>query len=104
VERAHYLAEPDRALLWFLVQPAPALLKRHARQGTAHAALVAEILDLLSGNRSAPASTTSRPVEPAGTGVTGVAGPAASGQRQMGQGAAIRPGAKQPAIIELGGR
>jgi LuxR family transcriptional regulator, maltose regulon positive regulatory protein len=61
VERALDLAEPDRALLWFLVQPAPALLERHARQGTGHVGLVAEILDLLSGNRSAPPSATSRP-------------------------------------------
>src|SRR5690348_2560344 len=44
------LAEPEGALLWFLLHPAPGLLERHARQGTAHAALIAEILGLLSGN------------------------------------------------------
>ncbi len=39
LERALDLAEPDGALLWFLMHPAPGLLKRHARQRTAHAAL-----------------------------------------------------------------
>jgi LuxR family transcriptional regulator, maltose regulon positive regulatory protein len=49
VERALDLAEPDGALLWFLLHPAPGLLERHARQRTAHGALIAEILDLLAG-------------------------------------------------------
>jgi LuxR family transcriptional regulator, maltose regulon positive regulatory protein len=53
VERALDLAEPDGALLWFLLHPAPGLLERHARQRTAHAALIAEILDLLAGNSPA---------------------------------------------------
>jgi LuxR family transcriptional regulator, maltose regulon positive regulatory protein len=48
VERALDLAEPDGALLWFLLHPAPGLLERNARQRTAHAALIAEILDLLA--------------------------------------------------------
>jgi len=47
VERALDLAEPDGALLPFLLHPAPGLLERQARQRTAHAALIAEILDLL---------------------------------------------------------
>ena len=55
LERALDLAEPDGALLWFLLHPAPDLLERHARQRTAHAALVAQIRDLLAGNRPAPA-------------------------------------------------
>jgi LuxR family maltose regulon positive regulatory protein len=54
VERALDLAEPDGALLWFVLHPAPELLERHARQGTAHAALIADILSLLAGNRPAP--------------------------------------------------
>jgi LuxR family transcriptional regulator, maltose regulon positive regulatory protein len=54
LERALDLAEPDGALLWFLLHPAPRLLERHARQHTAHAALIAQILDLLAGNRPAP--------------------------------------------------
>jgi len=54
LERALDLAEPDGALYWFLLHPAPGLLERHARQRTAHAALIADILSLLAGNRSAP--------------------------------------------------
>jgi LuxR family transcriptional regulator, maltose regulon positive regulatory protein len=54
LERALDLAEPDGALLWFLMHPAPGLLGRHVQQGTAHATLIAEILDLLAGNQPAP--------------------------------------------------
>jgi LuxR family maltose regulon positive regulatory protein len=54
VERALSLAAPDGALLWFLLHPAPGLLARHAQDGTAHAALIAEILGLLAGNQPAP--------------------------------------------------
>jgi LuxR family maltose regulon positive regulatory protein len=54
VERALDLAEPDGALLPFLLHPAPGLFERHARQRTAHAALTAEILSLLAGNEPAP--------------------------------------------------
>ena len=54
VERALDLAEPDGVLLWFVLHPAPGLLERHARHGTAHAALIADILSLLAGRRSAP--------------------------------------------------
>ncbi len=53
LERALDLAEPDTALSLFLLHPAPGLLERHARHGTAHTALIAEIQDLLAGNRSA---------------------------------------------------
>jgi len=48
LERALDLAEPDGLLLPFLLHPAPGLLDRHARHHTAHAALLAEILNLLS--------------------------------------------------------
>jgi LuxR family transcriptional regulator, maltose regulon positive regulatory protein len=61
LERALDLAEPDGALFWFLLHPAPGLLERHARQRTAHPALIAEILDLLAGNRPAPPSAGPRP-------------------------------------------
>ena len=61
LERALDLAEPDGALLWFLLHPAPGLLERQARQRTAHAALIAEILDLLAGNRPAPPPAGPRP-------------------------------------------
>jgi LuxR family transcriptional regulator, maltose regulon positive regulatory protein len=54
LERALDLAEPDGALLWFLLHPAPGLLERHARNGTAHAALIADILSLLAGRTPAP--------------------------------------------------
>jgi LuxR family maltose regulon positive regulatory protein len=51
--------------LWFLLHPAPGLLERQARQRTAHAALIAEILDLLAGNTPAPPSAGPRaPLEP----------------------------------------
>ncbi len=61
LERALDLAEADGALLWFLLHPAPALLGRHAQRGTAHAALLAAIRDLLSGNRPASSSARSQP-------------------------------------------
>ena len=61
LEHALDLAEPDGALMWFLMHPAPRLLKCHARQRTAHAALIAQILDLLSGNRPAPPPARLRP-------------------------------------------
>jgi LuxR family transcriptional regulator, maltose regulon positive regulatory protein len=61
VERALDLAEPDGALLWFVLHPAADLLERHARHGTAHAALIADILSLLAGNRSAPPPAGPRP-------------------------------------------
>jgi LuxR family maltose regulon positive regulatory protein len=54
LERALNLAEPDGVLLWFLVYPVPGLLERHARHGTAHASLVADILSLLAGRQLAP--------------------------------------------------
>ena len=61
LERAMDLAEPDGTLLWFLLHPAPGLLERQSRQRTAYAALIAQILDLLSGNRPAPPSAAPRP-------------------------------------------
>jgi LuxR family transcriptional regulator, maltose regulon positive regulatory protein len=61
LERTLDLAEPDARLLWFLLYPAPALLERHARRGTAHAALVAEILSLLAGNEPGPVPGRPRP-------------------------------------------
>jgi len=65
LERALGLAEPDSALMWFLMHPAPGLLERQARQRTAHAALIAQILDLLAGYRSAPPPAGPRaPLEP----------------------------------------
>lgn len=55
LEHALDLAEPDAVVLPFLLHPAPEVLERHARAGTAHAALISEILDLLAGKQEAPA-------------------------------------------------
>jgi LuxR family maltose regulon positive regulatory protein len=64
IERALDGAEPDGALLWFLLHPAPGLLERQARERTTHAALIAEILELLAGNRPAPSAGPRPPLEP----------------------------------------
>jgi LuxR family maltose regulon positive regulatory protein len=65
LEHALDLAEPNGAVLPFLLHPAPGLLERQARRRTGHAALVAEILDLLAGNRPAPQPAGPRlPMEP----------------------------------------
>jgi LuxR family transcriptional regulator, maltose regulon positive regulatory protein len=64
LERALDLAEPDGALLWFLLHPAPGLLERHASQRTAHAALLAHICDLLAGSKPAPPAGSRPALEP----------------------------------------
>jgi len=56
LEHALDLAEPDGLLTIFVLHPAPGLLQRHARHGTAHAALIADILSLLAGRKLAPPS------------------------------------------------
>ena len=50
--------------MWFLLHPAPGLLERNARQGTAHAALTARILDLQAGRTPAPQAGPQSPLEP----------------------------------------
>jgi len=52
LEHALDLAEPDGALLAFLLHPAPGLLEHHACHHTAHAALITQILDLLAGTQT----------------------------------------------------
>jgi len=64
LERALALAEPDGTLLWFWLHPAPGLLRRHARQRTAHPALVADILSLLAGQAPASPAGPPPPLEP----------------------------------------
>src|SRR5579863_871723 len=65
LERALDLADPDGALLWFLLHPVPELLQRHARQRSVHAALIAQILDLLAGNGPVPPPAQPRlPLDP----------------------------------------
>jgi LuxR family maltose regulon positive regulatory protein len=57
LERALDAAEPDHVLLPFLVHRAPDLLERHAVEGTAHAALISEILDRLRTDAIATTAT-----------------------------------------------
>jgi LuxR family maltose regulon positive regulatory protein len=64
LECALDLAEPDGALLWFLLHPVPGLLQRHARQRTAHPALIGDILSLLAGRAPAPPAGPPPPLEP----------------------------------------
>jgi LuxR family maltose regulon positive regulatory protein len=61
LERALDAAEPDRLLIPFLLHPAPGLLERHARHATAHAALIARILDLLAGTSPTGAGSSAAP-------------------------------------------
>jgi LuxR family transcriptional regulator, maltose regulon positive regulatory protein len=49
LERALELAECDRVLSPFLVDPIPELLERHARRSTGYRNLISEIFDLLAG-------------------------------------------------------
>jgi LuxR family transcriptional regulator, maltose regulon positive regulatory protein len=58
LERALALAEPDRVLLPFTVDPVPALLQQHPACRAAHPDLVADIFDVLS--RYVPMSPPSR--------------------------------------------
>jgi LuxR family maltose regulon positive regulatory protein len=64
LERALDLAERDGALLVFVLFPAPDLLERHAKRGTAHAALIADIQDMLAGRTPAPPTGPQPPLEP----------------------------------------
>jgi LuxR family maltose regulon positive regulatory protein len=50
LERALDRAAPESLLFPFLCDPAPELLDRHRRHGTAHAGLIAEIMSVLAGN------------------------------------------------------
>jgi LuxR family transcriptional regulator, maltose regulon positive regulatory protein len=50
IERALELAEPDGLLLPFVLTPVGALLERHPRHRSAHATLLATVLDLLAGS------------------------------------------------------
>jgi LuxR family maltose regulon positive regulatory protein len=51
LEQALDLAEPESLLFPFLYDPEPGLLDRHRRSGTAHAGLIAEILNVLAGQK-----------------------------------------------------
>ena len=65
LERALDLAEPDGALEPFLRLPASDLLERHVREGTAHAALIADILSLLADRKLAPQPARPQPPQEA---------------------------------------
>jgi LuxR family maltose regulon positive regulatory protein len=49
IERALELAEPEGIILPFVIAPARELLERHTRYRTAHATLLSDVLDVLSG-------------------------------------------------------
>ena len=61
LERALDVAEPDGAIVPFLLHPEPGLLERQARHRTAHAALIAEIRGLLAGRTPAPPPAAAQP-------------------------------------------
>ena len=61
VERALDLAEPEGALWFFLLCPAPGLVERHARGRTSHAGLVAELQSLLAGRKLTPPPAGAQP-------------------------------------------
>ena len=54
LERALAIAEPDGIVLPFALVPVRALLERHRSHRTAHAALLANILDILGGGSPEP--------------------------------------------------
>jgi LuxR family transcriptional regulator, maltose regulon positive regulatory protein len=63
LERALDLAKPEGLLFPFLLDPAPGLLDRHRRLGTAHAALISEILAKgASGGLEGPAPRLTEPL------------------------------------------
>jgi LuxR family maltose regulon positive regulatory protein len=65
LERALELAEPDGLLLPFLLHPAPGLLERHSRLRTAHASLISQILNSLSGRPPAARPEDAEPLQEA---------------------------------------
>ena len=64
MERALDLAEPEGALWFFLLCPAPGVVERHARRRTSHAALVADLQSLLAGKPAPPPAGAQPPREP----------------------------------------
>ena len=63
LEHAIDLAKPEDLLLPFLLHPAPGLLDRHRRLGTAHGAFISEILNVLGGS-DAHVESLPRLIEP----------------------------------------
>jgi LuxR family transcriptional regulator, maltose regulon positive regulatory protein len=60
LEHALDLAAPEDLLFPFLFNPAPGLLERHRRLGTAHATLISEILNVLAGRKPAAPAANER--------------------------------------------
>ena len=56
------IAQPDSVLLPFLLHPVAGPLERHARHGSAHLALIAQILGLLAGETPAPRAAGPQPL------------------------------------------
>ncbi len=61
-ERALALAEPDRLILPFAMTGSQELLEALPRHQTAHAALLADILDVLHGSSTAPKEQSTSPL------------------------------------------
>jgi LuxR family transcriptional regulator, maltose regulon positive regulatory protein len=61
MERALDLAEPEGALWFFLLCPAPGLVERHAKGRTSHAGLVAELQSLLAARKLTPPPAGAQP-------------------------------------------
>jgi LuxR family maltose regulon positive regulatory protein len=62
IERALDLAEPEGALWFLLLCPAPDLIERHARRHTSHAALVADLQSLLAARELTPSQAATQPL------------------------------------------
>ena len=58
IEQALDLAAPDHVLFPLLLHPAPSLLKRHIEQGTAHSALIRELLTRIGAHDGAALAAT----------------------------------------------
>ena len=64
LERALALAEPDGAVMWFLMHSARELIETHAEKQTGHPVLIARILDQLARREvTSPAVSTRLPVQ-----------------------------------------
>ena len=62
VERALGIAEPDAQVFPFVLIRPVELLQRHPRHGTAHAALLSDVLDVLAGSPLQPRSNEPVPL------------------------------------------
>jgi LuxR family transcriptional regulator, maltose regulon positive regulatory protein len=62
IERALQIAEPDAQIFPFVLMQSVQLLQRHPRQRTAHAALLADLLDALAGSPPQPRSKQPLPL------------------------------------------